>query len=220
MTAWFSSSFLGTPIRSSRSVRHDEERASLRRVLKRPSEPSCETEKSLSVGCSAARVLRLLSALQVRKSMECSHHVPRLSRTACSQEWTLLRTCSRSASVRTPISLRSIAHVERHWICARSHPRGIQQKVACQYGQWCGHQFLCSCLVQHLLDNNSRANEVKKPFTRTTWTNVCKVSHQQRPFANKVMEPQRRAGTNTREGLPPEHRADTSNTLFHSTFQT
>ena len=141
------------------------------------------------------------------------------SRVTCSQEWTLLRTCSRSASVRTPhlTSKCRPCMLSDTGFVRGAIPGGIEKKVACQL--WCGHQFLCSCLVQHIEGHNSRAHEVKKSFTRTTWTNVCTVSHQERPFANKVMEPQRRACTDTREGSPPGHRAGTSNKLCDSAFQ-
>ena len=141
------------------------------------------------------------------------------SRVTCSQEWT---PCGhvREACLFVPPSHFEVPPMSSDTGLVRGAiPGEIEKKVACQYGQWCGHQFLCSCLVQHIVGINSRAHEVKKPFTRTTWTNVCKVSHQERPFANKVMGPKRKACTNTREGLPPGHRAGTSNKLSDSSFQ-
>ena len=87
-------------------VRHDVERASLRRVLKRPSEPSCDS----------AQVPRLLascacSSLQLWRSIECSHHVPRLPGSLVHKNG---HSCGHVREARLfvpPISLRSAAHV-------------------------------------------------------------------------------------------------------------
>ena len=139
-------------------VRHDARRASLWCVLKRLSEPPCETLQSLGIGRSAARVLRhsrtdyitvgVMSSCQFRSPvapvLPCNFGgasnvlITRLgfqdrllTRMDTPADTFEERVCSYPPSS-SPISPRSTAHVEQHLTCARRHPEVGGKEVVFQ----------------------------------------------------------------------------------------
>ena len=194
-TARFSAAFLGDahPIVE---VRHDVGRASLRGVLKRLPEPSCETVQRLGVGCPAAGVLRrwravhhdrvdvflpvseptgLRSSLQLQRRVGCSYHVPPLPGSLVYKNGHSFKHVGEACLLVSPSPFEVPPMLNDAGLVYQSVPGATEKKSRASKSDdvrinFCARvsQSIRSARAQHIVENNSRAHAVKKK-TKNFW---------------------------------------------------